>query len=126
MPRRTSACSTSPPARSRKKESARGSMTWPTDAPGPPKRSLTTSVANMAYHIEFADRAARDLEALYVEKNDAESEAASRLVQRHGGGGLRACDPSRSQPYGPGSSKAKTRIAAPALRQETSRVPGPI
>jgi toxin ParE1/3/4 len=32
----------------------------------------------MAYHIEFADRAARDLEALYVEKNAAESEAASR------------------------------------------------
>ena len=31
----------------------------------------------MAYHIEFADRAARDLEALYVEKN-AKSEAASR------------------------------------------------
>jgi mRNA-degrading endonuclease RelE of RelBE toxin-antitoxin system len=29
----------------------------------------------MAYHIEFADRAARDLEALYVEKNAAESEA---------------------------------------------------
>lgn len=32
----------------------------------------------MAYHIEFADRAARDLEALYVEKNAAESQAASR------------------------------------------------
>jgi toxin ParE1/3/4 len=32
----------------------------------------------MAYHIEFADRAARDLEALYVERNAAESEAASR------------------------------------------------
>jgi toxin ParE1/3/4 len=32
----------------------------------------------MAYHIEFADRATRDLEALYVEKNAAESQAASR------------------------------------------------
>jgi hypothetical protein len=32
----------------------------------------------MAYHIECADRAARDLEALYVEKNAAESQAASR------------------------------------------------
>ena len=32
----------------------------------------------MAYRIEFADRAARDLEALYVEKNAAESQAASR------------------------------------------------
>ena len=32
----------------------------------------------MAYLIEFADRAARDLEALDVEKNAAESQAASR------------------------------------------------
>jgi toxin ParE1/3/4 len=32
----------------------------------------------MAYHIEFAERAARDLETLYVEKNAAESQAASR------------------------------------------------
>src|SRR5467141_3626031 len=110
MPRRTSACSTSPPARIRKKESARGSMTWPTDAPGAPKRSLTTSAANMAYHIDFADRAARDLEALYVEKNAAESEAASRWYN----GMEEAVYAPRSLPYGPGSSKAKTRIAAPA------------
>jgi hypothetical protein len=53
-------------------------MTWPADAPDPPKRYLTTSVGNMAYHIEFAERAARDLEALYVEKNPAESQASSR------------------------------------------------
>jgi len=32
----------------------------------------------MAYRIEIADRAARDLEALYVEKNAAGSQAASR------------------------------------------------
>ena len=32
----------------------------------------------MAYHVKFADRAARDLESLYVEKNAAESQAASR------------------------------------------------
>jgi toxin ParE1/3/4 len=32
----------------------------------------------MAYHLEFADRAAGDLEALYVEKSAAESQAASR------------------------------------------------
>ena len=32
----------------------------------------------MAYHVEFADRAARDLEALSVGKNAAESQAASR------------------------------------------------
>jgi toxin ParE1/3/4 len=32
----------------------------------------------MAYRVEFADRAVRDLEALYVEKNAAEDLAASR------------------------------------------------
>jgi hypothetical protein len=32
----------------------------------------------MAYHIEFAERAGRDLEAPYVEKNAAESQAAPR------------------------------------------------
>ncbi len=32
----------------------------------------------MAYRVEFAARAARDLEILYVEKNAAESQAASR------------------------------------------------
>jgi toxin ParE1/3/4 len=32
----------------------------------------------MAYHIEFVNRAARDLGALYVEKNVAESRVASR------------------------------------------------
>jgi len=35
----------------------------------------------MAYHIEFADRATRDLEALYVEKNAAESQMASQWYQ---------------------------------------------
>jgi toxin ParE1/3/4 len=32
----------------------------------------------MAYHVEFAERTARDLETLYLEKNAAESQAASR------------------------------------------------
>lgn len=32
----------------------------------------------MAYLVEFAERAARDLEALYVEKNAAESQAATQ------------------------------------------------
>ncbi len=32
----------------------------------------------MAYRIEFAARAARDLEILYVEKNAAEAQAAAR------------------------------------------------
>lgn len=32
----------------------------------------------MAYHVEFAARAVRDLEVLYLEKNVAESRAAAR------------------------------------------------
>ena len=48
------------------------------DVPARRKRCLTRFAASMTYHIEFAARAARDLEALYVEKNAAESEAASR------------------------------------------------
>jgi toxin ParE1/3/4 len=36
----------------------------------------------MAYRVEFAARAARDLEVLYVEKNVAESQAASRWYNR--------------------------------------------
>jgi len=32
----------------------------------------------MTYHVEFAARALRDLEILYVEKNAAESQAAAR------------------------------------------------
>jgi toxin ParE1/3/4 len=32
----------------------------------------------MAYRVEFSDRASRDTEALYLEKNAAESSAASR------------------------------------------------
>lgn len=32
----------------------------------------------MTYHVELADRAVRDLETLYVEKNAAESQAAAR------------------------------------------------
>jgi mRNA-degrading endonuclease RelE of RelBE toxin-antitoxin system len=36
----------------------------------------------MAYRVEFAARAARDLEILYVEKNAAESKAAARWYNR--------------------------------------------
>ena len=39
---------------------------------------MTRFGANMAYRVEFAARAARDLEILYVEKNAAESQAAAR------------------------------------------------
>jgi toxin ParE1/3/4 len=35
----------------------------------------------MAYLIEFANRAARDLETLYVEKNAAESQTAARWYE---------------------------------------------
>ena len=39
---------------------------------------LTRFAANMTYLVEFAARAARDLEILYVENNAAESHAAAR------------------------------------------------
>jgi len=77
----------------------------------------------MAYHVEFADRAARDLEALYVEKNAAESLAASRWYN-----GLEEAVyalviyPDRC----PVAPEAKTGIAALALRQEASRLSGHI
>jgi hypothetical protein len=41
------------------------------------ERSLTRFVADMPYRVEFAARAARDLEILFVEKNAAESPAAA-------------------------------------------------
>jgi hypothetical protein len=44
----------------------------------PQKQYLTRFAASMAYRVEFAARAARDLEILYVEKNAAESQAAAR------------------------------------------------
>jgi plasmid stabilization system protein ParE len=44
----------------------------------PQGRYLTGFAASMAYHVEFAARAARDLEILYVEKNAEESQAAAR------------------------------------------------
>ena len=36
----------------------------------------------MKYHVELADRAVRDLELLYLEKNAAESQAAARWFNR--------------------------------------------
>jgi toxin ParE1/3/4 len=36
----------------------------------------------MAYRVELTDRAARDLELLYLEKNAAESQAAARWYNR--------------------------------------------
>jgi toxin ParE1/3/4 len=47
-------------------------------APNRRKKFSTRSVTNMAYVVELAARAARDLEILYVEKNAAESQAAVR------------------------------------------------
>src|SRR5215469_13050890 len=48
------------------------------DAPGRPGKCLTRSAANMTYRVDLANRAARDLEFLYLEKNAAESQAAAR------------------------------------------------
>src|SRR5258708_33063362 len=78
MPRLISACSISPPARMKTKLSARGLMTWPTDAPARRERCSTKFGVNMTYLVEFTSRAARDLEILYIEKNAAESYTAAR------------------------------------------------
>ena len=52
-------------------------MTWPTGVLAPRKGYLTRSAANMTYLVEFSTRASRDLEILFMEKNAAESDAAS-------------------------------------------------
>src|ERR1700676_4732736 len=78
MPKRISGCSTSPLVLTRKKASGRVLMMYPADEPDPRKRHLTRFAANMPYLIEFSDRAVRDLEFLYIEKNAAESHAAAR------------------------------------------------
>jgi hypothetical protein len=78
----------------------------------------------MAYLVEFATRAARDLEILYKEKNPAESHAAARWSN-----GLEeavyalASFPQRC-PVAPEARRGETKAAAPALRQEAERLSG--
>ena len=70
----------------------------------------------MPNRVEFAVRAARDLEILYVEKNARESSAAARWYN-----GLEEAvyplgtRPNRC-PVAPESAKAKAKTAASALR----------
>src|SRR5258706_15971744 len=78
MPSLISACSISPPARMKTKLSARGLMTWPTDAPARRERSSTKFGVNMTYLVEFTSPAVRNMEILYIEKNAAESYTAPR------------------------------------------------
>src|SRR5271157_2243771 len=48
------------------------------DAPARHVKFSTRFAANMAYRVELANRAVRDLELLYLEKNAVESPAAAR------------------------------------------------
>src|ERR1700691_1678986 len=73
-----SACSILPPAPTPRKASVKVGTMLHTVVPVRRERYLTRFAANMAYRVEFAARAARDLEILYLEKNAAESRMAAR------------------------------------------------
>src|ERR1700691_5891467 len=77
-----SACSILPPAPTPRKASVKVGTMLHTVVPVRRERYLTRFAADMAYRVEFAARAARDLEILYVEKNAAESKAAARWYNR--------------------------------------------
>src|SRR5271167_60356 len=62
----------------RKRASARVWTTWRMDAAAQRVKYSTKFAANMTYRVELANRAIRDLEILYAEKNAAESQAAAR------------------------------------------------
>jgi toxin ParE1/3/4 len=64
----------------------------------------------MTYHVEFAARAARDLEALYVEKKAAESEAASRWYNGLEEAVYALADFPNRCPVAPESRKAKRKL----------------
>jgi toxin ParE1/3/4 len=64
----------------------------------------------MTYHVEFAARAARDLEALYVEKNAAESEAASRWYNGLEEAVYALADYPNRCPVAPESRKVKRKL----------------
>lgn len=79
----------------------------------------------MAYRVEFTFRAVRDLEILYMEKKVVESLAAARWyngLAREGGKCAR--NTSSALPCRPGGPADEAKAAAPALRQEASRLPG--
>ena len=76
----------------------------------------------MAYRVELADRAARDLELLYLEKNAAESQAAARWYNRLEEAVSTLGRYPLSLPCCPGSSKDETKVVALALRQEAPRL----
>jgi hypothetical protein len=62
----------------RKRAFVRVWTTWHMDGPARRVMHSTRFAANMTYLVEFAARAVRDLEILYLEKNAAESHAAAR------------------------------------------------
>jgi hypothetical protein len=79
--------------------------------------------ANMAYRVELTARAASDLEALYLEKNVAESPDAARWYN-----GLEQAvytlefAPS-PMPECPGSAQSQAATAASPLRRQAPRLP---
>jgi hypothetical protein len=78
----------------------------------------------MAYRVEFAARAARDLEILYVEKNVLESQAAARWYNGLEEAVFAQGNASQSLPCCPGDRKAQAKASASALRQKASCIPG--
>ena len=84
---------------------------------------LTLFAGNMTYRVELTDRAVRYLAVLYEDKHVEESKAAARWFN----GLEQAVDtlgdlPRRCTPA-PESEKAGKEAAAPALWQETARLP---
>src|SRR5579863_9617021 len=71
-------CWTSPPERMLRKAFAKVWMMWRALAHVRRERHLMKSAANTAYRVELTARAVSDLEALYLEKNAAESPDAAR------------------------------------------------
>ena len=70
------------PWQMRKKASARVWTMLHMDVPARRAKYSTRFVANMTYRVELADRAVRDLELHYLEKNAVESRAAARWYNR--------------------------------------------
>src|SRR3974377_1927550 len=65
-----------------KRASDRARRTWRVGARVRRERRLTRSGGDMTYRVELTDRAVRDLEILYLEKNTHGSRAAARWFNR--------------------------------------------
>src|SRR5450755_127256 len=104
-----------------KRASARAWTMSRMDAPALRVRYSPRFAENMTYRVELANRAVRDLEFLYLDKN-AGASSCRPLVQPAGGSRVCAGNISLSLSRCPGGSKAETKIAAAALWQEAPRL----